>query len=185
MVETDFLVLQEKFENSNEADYPQLLAEIDEILKAEPNNLQAMFLKGLVLYENEQYFGCVKCCNKLLETESGNIDVLRLKMKALHYANKVDECYERCKRVLKLKPEDRTAKFIKKSIDSYRGGMSLFVWGLVLALLILEVGVNFFPALQEFAFLINSICIPMISFMVVIKLLDTIREIRKNKHNSL
>lgn len=185
MVETNILVLQKKFNNSDETDYPQLLAEIDEILKVEPNNCQAIFLKGQILYENEQYFGCVKCCNKLLDTNSENIDVLRLKMKALHYANKVDECYELCKRILKITPKDKTAKFIKKSIDSYRGGMSLFVWGLVLVLVILEIGVNYFPSLQEFAFLINSICIPMIVFMAVIKILDIIREFRKSKHNSL
>ena len=184
MVRVDFLVLQEKFNNSDEAVYPQLLTEIDEVLKKEPDFSDVRFLKAQILYEQEQYFGCVKCCNKLLETTPDDVDILRLKMKALHYANKVDECYELCKRVLKLNPKDKTARFIKKSIDSYRGGMSLFVWGLVLVLLLLEVGVNFFPSLQEFAFLINSICIPMIGFMIVIKILDVVREIRKNKHHS-
>jgi len=94
--------------------YQNTIEYYDERLNSEPNNLEVLYNKALVLFELKQYSESEKFCDKVLDLDSCHVNTLNLKgiiagfvssdyKTAISYFNKALDIEPQNERILKNK----------------------------------------------------------------------------------
>jgi tetratricopeptide (TPR) repeat protein len=98
----------------DDANYVDIVAELNSIIREDSRNLRALEFKYFALYASENYAACVPACNKVVEIDPTNIDALNFKASALFRLDKMDECIDVCDRITCIESQNQDAADLKE-----------------------------------------------------------------------
>ncbi len=106
-----FELVNDDLEKEN---FSSALEKIDDFLKTNPNDLNALKIKAEVLLRNEQHDLSISLCNELIKKYPNDVEILNIKAMAYFYNSKYIECLEILDEILKIDPKNVDARGLKK-----------------------------------------------------------------------
>ena len=110
----DYRIFELVNDDLEKENFSSALEKIEDFLKTNPDDLNALKMKAEVLLRNEQHDLSISFCNELIKKYPNDTEILNIKAMAYFYDSKYNECSEIINEILKIDPKNVEARGLEK-----------------------------------------------------------------------